>query len=466
MTPIRSKSGKTRSLAAVAGVLLLALVARIVAAWVVQSYVERLKPPRLCVFPDTNYYWLLARAIRHGGPYEIVEYGTISFKALRTPGYPLFLAVCQAVMGHWPLGVRLVQAVLGMASVGLVYLLTRRFESSLGFSTARWSGRTASLAAATLAAINPYYIAMSELLLSEALFVPLMLLALWGVAELWREPGESDRSPPGRRALVALGAGAAGGAATLVKPSFALFLPAVIVIWLLIREYSREWRRADRERARAKRWGVTDASSLAAKSVKDTSRSAFLVLLGAVLVMSPWWVRNAQTYGRFVPTSVWFGASLYDGLNPQATGASDMRFREEPDIRVLGEVEQDAALERRAFEFVRSDPLRVLQLAGIKFGRYFSPWPNAEEIRSPWATILSAAIVIPMYCLIIAGVRNRRRDRRALVILAGPLVYFCVVHLVFVSSIRYRIPAEMVATSLAGIGFRSLLERVAGKTNR
>ena len=33
----------------------------------------------------------------------------------------------------------------------------------------------------------------------------------------------------------------------------------------------------------------------------------------------------------------------------------------------------------------------------------------------------------------------------ALVLLAGPIIYFCAVHLVFVSSIRYRIPGEMAA---------------------
>ena len=42
-------------------------------------------------------------------------------------------------------------------------------------------------------------------------------------------------------------------------------------------------------------------------------------------------------------------------------------------------------------------------------------------------------------------------------LLAGPLVYFCAVHLVFVSSIRYRIPGEMIASALAGIGLRSIL---------
>ena len=42
--------------------------------------------------------------------------------------------------------------------------------------------------------------------------------------------------------------------------------------------------------------------------------------LGLVVVMAPWWVRNASIYGKFVPTAVWMGASLYDGLNPGPRG--------------------------------------------------------------------------------------------------------------------------------------------------
>jgi 4-amino-4-deoxy-L-arabinose transferase-like glycosyltransferase len=465
VTTIGAIPGKARSLAAPGAVLLVALLSRVIAARVLQSFVDRLEPARLCVFPDTNYYWLLASTIRRGGPYEIVEWGTVSYKAVRTPGYPLFLAACQAVMGEWPLGVRLVQAVLGTASVALVYLLTRRFEPSMRSAagngalgrtaglfrsadgtpsvpaTGRW--RSASVAAGMLAAINPYYVVISELLLSEALFMPLMLAALWGLAVLWRARGEDQWMTWGPRALVAIAVGAAGGAATLAKPSFALFLPAVLVCWLVACVWSR-----DRRLLEGACW------------------SALLIAIGIALVMSPWWVRNARTYGRFVATSVWFGASLYDGLNPSATGASDMRFREAPEFRVLSEVEQDAELTKRAIEFVRENPSRVLALAVIKVGRYFSPWPNAVEVRSRWLAVASAVIVIPVYCLIVAGVWDRRRDVRALVLLAGPLVYFSVVHLVFVSSIRYRIPGEMVATSLAGIGLASIVGRVPTKIDR
>ena len=80
--------------------------------------------------------------------------------------------------------------------------------------------------------------------------------------------------------------------------------------------------------------------------------------------MAPWWVRNARVYGRFVPTALWTGASLYDGLNPRATGASDMEFLAEPEFWPLGEEAQDAALARRALAFARRHPGRVAGAGG------------------------------------------------------------------------------------------------------
>ena len=76
---------------------------------------------------------------------------------------------------------------------------------------------------------------------------------------------------------------------------------------------------------------------------------------------------------------------------------------------------------------------------------------------------VSAIVVIPTYLLILVGAWTRRRDLRAIVLLAGPLIYFGAVHMIFVSSIRYRIPGEIVATTLAGIGFKSIVCRGQAK---
>jgi 4-amino-4-deoxy-L-arabinose transferase-like glycosyltransferase len=423
-------------------VLLAALDLRVLAAVGVQRFVDRHDPYRLSVFPDARYYWLLARTIRAESPYEIVEWEHVSYRAMRTPGYPLFLAACQAVFGELPVGVRLVQAVLGTASVWLVYRLARRVDtSSEPDPSSERRSWTVPLIAAVLAACHPYLVAMSELILSEALFMPLMLLTLWGLATLWRTSDEPEW-PGGdfaarRTILVAMSTGLAGGTAVLTRPSWGLFLPMVLLVWVVVSLVSR-----DPHRRRA------------------ALRGAALVLVGMVLVMSPWWVRNARIYDRFVPTSLWLGASLYDGLNPGATGASDMNFRDSPEFRELGEIGQNATLTRHALDFARSNPWRVLKLALIKIGRYWSPWPNAEDYRSPWLAVASAVVVIPLYLMMIAGAWDRRRDLRALVLLAGPVLYFCVVHSVFVSSIRYRIPGEIAAMPLAAIGLRSIVGRV------
>ena len=185
-------------LASLALILQVALALRVVAADLLDLYVHRGGSERLCLFPDTTIYWGLARAIRTGTPYEYVEWSDIPHFALRTPGYPLFLAGCQAVLGRRTLAVRLVQAGLGAVSVFLVYRLTRQLaggdEPRAGSCSRSWN---ATLIAAAMAAANPYYILMSVILLSEAVFVPLMLAALWGLAVLWSSRAESAVSRSG-----------------------------------------------------------------------------------------------------------------------------------------------------------------------------------------------------------------------------------------------------------------------------
>ena len=428
-------------------ILAIALGLRVLAACLVQWYVQRSGSPRVCLFPDAEYYWFLARTIRQGAPFDIIEWGNIHHFALRTPGYPLFLAACQAILGEQPLAVRLVQAALGASVVWLVHQLTRRLVSPAELEPA--SGRhcwTVPLITAALAAMNPYYIAMSELILSEAVFVPLMLLTLWGLAVLWRPADGTGCAEthfvPSRVALTAIGTGATGGAAILTRPSWGLFLPAVLLVWVVHGVRSRDVRLR-----------------------RTAFQGAVLVVVGAVLTMSPWWARNARIFGRFVPTALWLGASLYDGLSPQATGASDMAFLADPALRPLDELGQNAALTQRALDFARSNPRRVLELAVIKLGRFWSPWPNASEYRSAVLAVASTLLVVPLYLLLLVGAWIRRYDLRAWLLLVGPVLYFCALHLVFVSSIRYRIPGEPAALGLAVIGLRSIADRM-GSTSR
>jgi len=455
-----------RALGLLLVLLELALALRVLAAEAVEWYVRRAGLDWLCLFPDTNIYWELARAIRARVPYQIMEWGDIPYFALRTPGYPIVLASCHALFGEHTLAVRLVQAVLGTVSVYLVYQLCRQLvpsgepaqsaEPDIGPEVASGCGAvaivrrsaaldrsSAPLVAAAVAALNPYYIFMSAILLSEVVFEALMLAALWGLAVLWPRQARARGGGPAlherragcsitglKAALVSLGSGAAAGMAVLVRPSWVLFVPGALAVWVLAAVWARRG--------------------------PDAARGATLWLCGMVLVMSPWWTRNAQIYGRFVPTALWLGASLYDGLNPMATGASDMSFRGDRGVWPLDEQDQDVELLHRAARFARENPGRVLGLAIVKLGRFWSPWPNAEGFGSLPLTVAGAAVELPLFGLLALGTWNRRRDLRVWVLAAGPLLYFSALHLIFASSMRYRIPGEMPALALAAFGWLTL----------
>jgi len=409
---------------ALATILAAGLGLRVVAAFVVRWYAARVG--KACLFDDTLIYWSLAGTIVDGTPF-VVDQSGIPHYALRTPGYPLFLAACRAAFGDRYLPVRLVQAALGTAGIYFLYRLVARAVPGR-------SAREVAIAAAALAAVEPYGIGLGALILSEGVFVPLMLAGLWGLAVLWPGRGEGEAGEgtrPGRAAAVAVATGAVHGAAILVRPSWALIVPALLAA-----------RVAGAGRGRR----------------GEAARGAILVAMATAAVMAPWWARN----GRFVPTALWVGASLYDGVSPEATGASDMRFLARPGIVDLDEPTQDAALRARALAFAAEQPGRVASLAVAKVGRYWSPWPNADTLRSARVDVASALVTLPVFALLAVGCWDRRRDLRALALLAGPLAYFCLLHLVFVSSIRYRIPGFFPALGLAAVGWRRLVARGAG----
>ena len=75
--------------------------------------------------------------------------------------------------------------------------------------------------------------------------------------------------------------------------------------------------------------------------------------------------------------------------------------------------------------------------------------------------MVSTLVVVPLLALAGLGLWTRWRDPRAWVLLAGPLFYFCVVHLLFASSMRYRIPGELPAMGLAAIGVMTIARKAA-----
>lgn len=430
----------------VLAVLLIALAVRIFAAGYWHRAAE--SEGHLFRLGDSHSYWTLAGQIASGLPYQ---YGSPDASIFRAPVYPLVLAPFTWIIDErsavW--GARLFGCLMGTVSVALIMSLTKALTESI---CAARVANLAMLCSGLLAAIYPGAIGMSIVILSEAIFCPLML----GYLLLWQRGWKS--STHRQRWIFGAVAGCLAGLAVLARPSWLLYAPFLFGVGVILGPH----------RAR-------HASLFAA------------TLMGMVVTMSPWWIRNASVTGEFVLTTLQVGPSLYDGMHEGATGASDegmafmSRFAEEQlvadtasnSLRSTFEYRLNRRAQRAAVEWIFAHPVDVALLAWRKFLRTWSLWPNGGEVGSSTLR-LSLTIgcfgVLALACIgsWLSGPEGLRMRRSGMQLDGGspvfywlPAVYFTLLHMIFVGSIRYREPALLVLTILAGIGLARIIDRIA-----
>ncbi|OYV93118.1 MAG: hypothetical protein B7Z73_03835 [Planctomycetia bacterium 21-64-5] len=407
--------------------LALALTLRLVAALWWQS---RLGPGQQFYFGDSDAYWVLAKQIAHGQPFQ---YGSPDARIFRMPGYPALLSAMLWLFGdEMPvIYARSLSALLGTAAVAAVYALA-----------ATLFDRRTALLAALAAACYPGAIAMSIVVLSEAPFCPLYLAQL----AAWVKGWHCDDAR--RRLAWAVASGLLGGLATLMRPDWLLFVPFAAVIGLFILPRTSRRRHPEDGLPRPSHVSLDGLGRPSSGTRLRHVKLALVMSLALAAVMTPWWWRNFGVYGRFIPTTLQVGASLYDGLNPRATGASDMSFfaefveRESRAAPAANDLEYrvDRRLWRAAMEWAADHPGRVVSLAASKFLRLWNIVPNDPQHRSGWMRVITGATFLPAIVLALLGIWRSRRDAWPAALACLPAVYLTSLHLIFVSSIRYREP--------------------------
>ena len=390
-------------------------------------------------FGDSESYWYLARTIAQGKPYQ---FGSTRVRVFRTPGYPLILALLFYFSENDPsvFSARLINVGFGTLTIFLVFCLAREL----------FDLRVAMISA-LIVAIYPGAIGMSVFVLSEAPFAMLMLISLLCLSKSLSALGFNSEKKSTNLAWAIL-CGVACAIATLIRPSWLLF-PLVVLILLLF-------------------WKVksTDDRSDQKVSIWMRINLCIAMLFAFCIIMSPWWIRNYNTVGHFVPTTLQSGVSLYDGMNPNADGSSDMSFapgkraefksimneKQIPEIEF--EYEFNRYIGTEALNWAKNNPNRALQLAATKFQRMWSPFPNSDEFQSSlirFGTFLSYTPLIVLAFFSLFFVRNFK----SVLICLLPAFYFSAIHVVFVGSIRYREPAMLSIILLASAMISLLLNR-------
>ena len=171
--------------------------------------------------------------------------------------------------------------------------------------------------------------------------------------------------------------------------------------------------------------------------------------------MSPWWIRNAVLFRAFVPFGTSAGENLYLGNNSHNRDAGiDWASDVEPDVvarlfAIPDELTRERAFSKQAIDYIKAHPGAFLQTALRKFLRFWNIVPNAADFRKPLYSLVSALSFGPILLLAIAGAVRMRRQWRELSPLCLIVGYFTFLHVVTVSSLRYRLPIELILILLA-----------------
>lgn len=329
----------------------------------------------------------------------------------RAPVYPAFLAV--ATLGgrglpptgepdRVPTSVTIVQALLG----GIGVLLVARIAGNA-------AGPAASIAAAWVAAVYPPLVWIASYALSEALYWVLALAAVAGLAPLTdRTIDDAPRSTDVRHALFG---GVLAGVAALTRPATIVFI-ALVAGWLA-------WRRR-------------------------TAMGA-VVVLGALVVILPWTIRNVRTYGRVVLIASEGGVTFWTGNHPLSPGEGDMAAN--PDIKRANQdlrrrhpnltpEEMEPIYYREAFAYMAAHPIEWLGLLARKALYTWLPIGPSYTLHSRRyfvASVVSYGVLLVAACLGFGRLRRAPAPPRALWLLAASMVLVC---LIFLPQERFRIP--------------------------
>ena len=428
----RPRRAGRRSRWLVAGALLL-----IVAALVIRlAYVAA--TPGHVVSGDARDYDVHARSIAAGhGFSRTLAYGRPT--AFRPPGYPYFLGGVYRLAGVDRAGAtrrvrvaRIAQAIVGTVVVAFIGLLA-----------AQLAGAVVGLVALGLAAVYVPLITVGGAVMSEPLFAVFMLAALAAVMQHRRSR---------HRYRYALLGGVLGGLAILTRANaLVLLLPLAIAAWDARPRLSR--------------------ASLGPPLV---------LLVVALLTVTPWTVRNAQVFHAFVPVSTQLGSALAGTYNDAARAdtenpASWRHLAHVPDYTDLfsqvwrtPEPVLEQKLRAASLDYAGDHPsyiaevaywntVRTLDLAGLRRSRATAA---VIGIDRGWAD--AGVFCFWLFAaLAVAGSLTAHARRTPAFVWSVPVLMFLSVVFLVVETPRYRTAIDPFIVILAAMALCSLRALVA-----
>jgi 4-amino-4-deoxy-L-arabinose transferase-like glycosyltransferase len=354
---------------------------------------------------DANQYYEIARNLALGHGFSMHYPGLFVHEtAFRPPGYPALLGLFFFVFGPSAGLARGLNVVLGLVVISLAYVLLRRYVGFL-----------AAVVAAAALAITPNLIANDTYALDEPLSLCLILCVTWALlARRWWLAGLSC------------------GLLVLTRPS-AQALIVVLAIWILI---TADWRALAR------------------------------VVLVALIVVSPWIVRNWIQVGvPVVVTSNGFNwAAIYSPAAQRAGGFIDPTLNPAYNGDRLLQFDESAwssFLQSQGTHALEANPGYVLHVLKENFLALSDLQPGLNDppdaIDGRDLTVVHDTRWL-FYAELLAGLAGLATSlRRPLTqLLSIQAAYFVAISMLFIAVPRLRAPLDLTLGMGIGLGADAL----------
>jgi 4-amino-4-deoxy-L-arabinose transferase-like glycosyltransferase len=400
-------------------------------------------PPQIVVTyeADPLTYDQIARNLVAGKGFTGASFyyppGTEHPTAFWDPLYPFFLAALYWAFGHSVPLVRAVQALLGGVAVALTYVVGRQL---VGQSPRPWPfvregtasgnaggppassrcGQRAGLLAAAISAAYPFFIYYAGHLLTETLFMAL-ILALFSAGFAAAATG---------RLSWFLALGVLGGLAALCR---AEAFPVALV---------------------AAGWAAWAAGGRWPRRMGLAAAGIALVLA----VMLPWGIRNQLTHGQLILTTTKLGYNLYKYYHPLMTADQKVAVVPFPDFGDRTEPQREALMRQQALRFMLDDPGRTLRFMLTKLGLLFKIVPT-NEVNQKYALVSAGSYGLLLPFMVAGLVMAVRRGGRFWPVVAYVLFSVATKAAVF-AGIRLRMQIEPFLILFAAFAIVALAERL------
>ncbi|MFA5857936.1 MAG: glycosyltransferase family 39 protein [Elusimicrobiota bacterium] len=360
--------------------------------------------------PDAEHYFSLANSMLNGTGMG----GNIT----RPPVYVFFLAAVLFLFGKNVIAVKVVQVMVSVMAVFLTYLIAQKLSKD------RWL----KLIAAGIVALDPYIIFYTGELLTETLFITLLMLTLYLLCSFT----VSER----QRVRDAVVIGLVIGITMMTRPVILGFIIFVVGIGYVLKIYSLH------------RLGVFGV--------------LFLVLL---LTLMPYALRNYKLTGKMLFTNIQAGWTMYEGLDPDFQDwdkhtAWQVAMRvESKDMDTLA---NDKFFRNKSLRYIKEHPGEFLVLCLRKLYKYWRLYPYYPQ--SQLYKFIGYVFTLPLYVLAVIGAYYFfKEQKRGFFVLSSLVVYYCLTAILFWTQIRYRVPLQPVLSIFAAAGIVGVAGKLSNK---